>query len=359
MKKSISVLLCIFVISFLLMSCGSNNGSDSTPSSSSAATDSAASSSSDVLTLKLASITAANPDLYEYQAGLLFQQKVEEYSNGAMKVDFFPASQLGSSTDLVEGVSLGTINMAMSIGFDIYANLDKKCLVIGMPYLFKDYDQEHAFLEGDSDAINEIKQSLIDNADVRVMGYCYRPFRIVVTLDKDVHSPSDMKGLVIRSPESTANVKWLEAMGAKPVTISWSELYTSLSAGAAQGAENSITEFYAANYQDIIGSASETNHMAVTCLLTANNTWYESLTDEQKQVVDKASQDLSDYTWQGFQKANDKAWAAFAGNGVTCIRNEDVDDVAFRAASADIYKYFVDQGYFSKDLYNSIHNFQY
>ncbi len=365
MKKIIALLLCVVFACIPLAGCGetvpatTTQGSATTSAPPATTTPAATPSGNEVLTFKLASITAANPDLYEYQAGLLFQQNVEKYSNGTMKVDFFPASQLGSSTDIVEGVGLGTINMAMSIGFDIYANLDKKCLVVGMPFIFKDYDHKHAFLEGDNDGIKEIKQSLIDNADVRVMGYCYRPFRSVVTLDKAVYAPSDMKGLLIRSPESTANVKWLEAMGASPVTITWSELYTSLSTGAAQGAENSITEFYAANFQEIIGECTETNHMAVTCLLTANNTWYESLTDEQREVIDKASQDLSDYTWSHFKEVSENAWTAFEKAGVHCVRADEVDMDAFRAASADVYKYFVTQGYFSEELYNSILNLKY
>lgn len=312
-----------------------------------------------VLTFKLASIVAAKADHYEYQAGLLFQKKVEEYSNGKMKAEFYPASQLGSSTAIVEGVSVGTIQMGASIGFDIYANLDKKCLVIGMPFIFKDYDHMHAVLEGDNKAIKEIKQSLIDNADVRVMGYFYRPFRSVVTMKKPVYSPADLKGLTIRSPESAANVKWLQAVGASPVTITWAELYTSLSTGAAQGAENAITEFYASNFQDIVGCASETNHMAVTCLLTANNTWYQSLTAEQKKVIDKASQDLSDFAWKGFKEASEKAWKAFADKGVKVIRNNEIDVKAFREASASVYKYFVQQGYFSEELHNSILNLKY
>ncbi|MBR5642463.1 MAG: TRAP transporter substrate-binding protein [Firmicutes bacterium] len=352
MKKIFALLLCAIMCFSVMTACTQSNQPQGTDTPDEP-------ESGDVLVIRLASITAANDDLYEYRSGLLFQEKVEEYSNGTMKVEYYPASQLGNSTEMVEGVSVGTINMGMSVGFDIYANLDPICSVVGMPFLFKDYEHMHAFLEGDNDAIKTIKQSMIDNVDIRVMGYCYRPFRSVVTMAKPVYAPSDLAGMTIRSPEAQANMQWLTAMGASPVTISWSELYTSLSNGAAEGAENSITEFYGANFQDIIGYASETNHMAVTCLLTANNTWYESLTDEQRAVLDKASQDLSDYNWAGFQEASEKAWKAFADKGVVCIRHDEVDDAAFRAASADIYKYFVNKGDFTEELYNSILNLKY
>lgn len=345
-KRLIGVLLFVFLGIAMLSAGGAKEGTTAT-------------GGGEILTFKVASITSSNPDLYEYQAGLLFTEKVEEYSNGSMKAEFYPASQLGNSTEIVESVSVGTIEVGASIGYDIYANLDQKCLVVGMPFLFKDYDHMHAFLETDNDAIAEINQSLIDNSDVRVLGYFYRPFRSVVTMRKPVYSPSDLEGLTIRSPESAVNVKWLQAVGASPVTITWSELYTSLSTGAADGAENSITEFFASNFQDIIGYCSDTDHMAVTCLLTANNTWYESLTEKQQEIIDKASQDLSDFTWKGFQEASEKAWKAFEEAGVKCIRKSEVDVEAFREASSSVYKHFVAQGYFTEDLYNRIVNLKY
>lgn len=353
MKKT-TVLVALVLMTLLMITGCTNSRSSAASSSGKNETE-----EPKVKVIKLASITAANDDLYEYRAGLEFQKKVEEYSNGTMKVEYYPASQLGNSTEMVEGVSVGTIDMGMSVGFDIYANLDPICSVVGMPYIFKDYDHMHAFLEGDNDAIKQIKQSLIDKVDVRIMGYCYRPFRSIVTMEKEIRTPEDLDGLTVRSPEAKVNMQWLSAMGASPVTISWSELYTSLSNGAAQGAENSITEFYGANFQDIVGTASETNHMAVTCLLTCNNSWYESLTEEQKEVVNKASQDLTDYTWEGFKEASEQAWKAFEENGVKCIRHEDIDDAAFRERSANVYKEFVDNGDFTQELYDSIHNLQY
>lgn len=266
MKKKMSVLLSVILCLSLFGCSNTSSRSSAEPTSALGSAPPAESSepSDDKLIIRLASITSANPDAYEYQAGLLFQEKVAEYSNGSMEVQYYPASQLGNSLEMLEGVSMGTIEMGMSVGFDVYANLDPICQVVGMPFLFKDYDHMRAFLEGDSDAIQEIRNSMIENIDTRIMGYCYRPFRSVVSMSNDIYAPSDMAGMTIRSPESKANMQWIEDMGATPVTISWSELYTSLSTGAAQGAENSITEFHSGNFQDILTSASETNHMAVT-----------------------------------------------------------------------------------------------
>jgi len=274
-------------------------------------------------------------------------------------VEYYPASQLGNSLEMLENVSMGTIEMGMSVGFDVYANLDPICAVFGMPFLFDNYDHLRATMESDNDAINEVKTSMMENIDTRIMGYCYRPFRSVMTMAGEVRTPADMAGMTIRSPESKANQDWITAMGGTPVTISWSELYTSMSTGAAQGAENSITEFHAGSFQDILYCASETNHMPVTCLLTANNTWYESLTDAQREVLDKASADFNDFMWAEFEKASEKAWTEFEAAGVVVIRNDEIDVAAFREASADIYKAFVERGDFTEELYNAVRNVKY
>ena len=99
--------------------------------------------------------------------------------------------------------------------------------------------------------------------------------------------------------------------------------------------------------------------MAVTCLLTCNNSWYESLTDAQREVMDKASADFNQFMWEQFQDASETAWKAFEEAGVTVIRNDQIDTDAFREASASVYKAFVDAGYFTEDLYQSILNLDY
>ena len=337
--KRIIALLLVLVMMIGLTACDSNKSKN--------------------VTMQIASITSAKSDSYEYICESMFADLIKEYSDGTVNAEYYPASQLGSSTELVEAVGLGTVQSTLGICYDIYANIEPMCMLSCMPYLFKDYEHFKAFLETEGSVNEKVNAALAESSDILVLGYIYRAARVTITKDKGIAKPDDFKGMVIRSPESTVNVKWLESMGAMPVTITWSELFTSLSQGAAAGAENSITTIVDSNLQDVVDFCAETNHMMAVNMLTVNKTWFESLSDEQQEAIQKAADEVTAYSWTAFQEAINNAWTAFEDAGATCIRSEDIAFEEFQAKSADVYKYFVKEGYFTEEDYLTALNMAY
>lgn len=309
--------------------------------------------------MKIGSITSSSETSYEYQCEVMFANKIEEYTNGTIKTEYYPASQLGSSTELVENVAIGTVQSTLGICYDIYANIEPICIISCMPYLFDNYEHFRAFLETDNNTIKKVNSALADESNILVLGYIYRAARVTITNEKGIYGPDDFSGMKVRSPESAVNVKWLEAMNAMPLTITWSELYTSLSQGAASGAENSITTIVDSNLQEIVDYCSETNHMMAVNLLTVNKTWFDSLNTEQQIAIKKAAEEVTKYSWDAFQDAIDIAWKKFEEAGVTCIRLNEIDFNEFKNKSSDVYKNFVQEGFFTEEDYNTILNLEY
>lgn len=338
MKKAIIILLTVVML-LSTAACGSSGDKQST--------------------MKIASITSAKADSYEYICESMFADLVNKYTNGSVTAEYYPASQLGNSTELVEAVGLGTVQSTLGICYDIYANIEPICMISCMPYVFTNYEHFKAFLETDNPVIKEVNGKLAEDSDIKVIGYIYRAARVTITKDKGIYAPNDFNGMVIRSPESTVNVKWLESMGASPVTITWSELFTSLSQGAAQGAENSITTIVDSNLQEIVDFCAETNHMMAVNMITVNKTWFDGLSKAQQEAIQKAADEVTAYSWTAFQEAINNAWKAFADAGVTCIRSDEIDFNAFQQQSADVYKYFVSQGYFTEEQYQQILDLKY
>lgn len=312
-----------------------------------------------VIVMRIASNTSAKADSYEYICESMFSNLVSKYTDGKIKTEYYPASQLGSTMELVEAVALGTVQSTLGIGHDIYANIEPFCILVYMPYLFKDDEHFRAFLETPGSINEEINEKLAKDSNVLPLGYIPRSFRVTITKDKAIRTPDDFQGKIIRSPEAAVNVKWLEAMGASPVTITWGELYTSLMQGAAQGAENTITTIVDASLQDIIKYCSETRHIITVNMITVNKTWFDSLKPEYQKAIRKAADEVTAYSWTVYKEAIDSAWKTLEEAGVTCIRANEIDFDAFQRKSADVYKYFVKEGYFTEDQYNRILNMKY
>lgn len=313
-------------------------------------------SASAEIVMKIAGTTPANPELGEYVAMLKFAELVGEYSNGEIKGEVYPANQLGTTAEFTEGVALGTIESCVA-GFDIIGSLDPSMNVMAMPYMFRDFDHQRLVLETENEAGNAIRQSLIENANMRLVAVLYRPMRVLANSRNPVKSPADMVGMTVRSPEAAANVKTIEAMGGQPVTISWAEVFTSLSQGVCDGVENAITELASINLNEIVKYVSETNHLPAPIPVLVSEAWFQSLSPELQAAVIKAGEETTKYRFELLQSEIERAWKKFADSGVEILKSDEIDMDAFRSACANVYKYFSqEKGYFSEEMYLSIVN---
>ncbi|MDR2947506.1 MAG: TRAP transporter substrate-binding protein DctP, partial [Candidatus Adiutrix sp.] len=85
-------------------------------------------------TLKIAFI---GPEAHGQFIGLntFFKPEVEKRSNGRIKVEIYPNAQLGSDRQAIEGVSMGTLEMA-AIGGSSLLPLDDRIKFMDLPFLF-------------------------------------------------------------------------------------------------------------------------------------------------------------------------------------------------------------------------------
>lgn len=292
--------------------------------------------------MKLAGTTPANPDLGEYAAMVKFAELVKEYSNGSITCEVYPANQLGTTTEFIEGTSLGTIEACVA-GTDTIAFLDPAMNVFSMPFLFKSNEHQMALLNTDNEVKAKLFASLSRRGNLKHVGTLFRGFRVMANSKRPVRSPADLKGMSIRSPESIANVKTIEALGGLPVTITWSEVFTSLSQKVCDGVENAITELYSINLQEVVKYVSETNHLPGIVLVVVNEPWFNGLSPAQQAAVAKAGADATTFRSRILVEEQKKAYAGFAAKGAEILYAKDLDNDAFRAACADVYKQFLDK----------------
>ena len=304
------------------------------------------------VTMKVAGTTTADPALGEYQGMLMIEELVEKYSDGSIDVEIYPASQLGGAVEFTEACALGEVE-ACVVGFDQIGNMQPEMYALCMPYLYSSNDQMRPILEGDTAARAAIDESLAE-VNLQMVGILYRPFRVMANNIRSVKSPADLKGVAVRSPSSAANVAIIEALGAAPTTIAWAEVFTSMQQGACDGVENAITELNSINLQEVTKFVSETNHMAAPIPLVVSKTWFEGLDASQQEAILKAGEEITEWRAQNAKEEEEVAWSAFEAAGAECLRMDDIDFAAFQESCKDVYKQFVDQGYFSEEFFNSL-----
>lgn len=179
----------------------------------------------------------------------MFADKVSAASNGAVVIDIYPGSQLGKSNDMLEQCQLGTLAMTNSSPAQMTSAGVKEMSVLGLPYLYASYEHYWNVLYG------EVGQRFLDIITEKapgVVGFGYiadgaRHF----FLNKDIQKLGDMKGLKIRVQDTSIDNAWCRALGASPTPTATSEIYSSMSNGLVDGAEQPLAGYYSSKYYEV------------------------------------------------------------------------------------------------------------
>ena len=210
-----------------------------------------------------------------------FAENVKEKSEGRIEISVFHNGQLGSERDNIEACELGNLDIAV-VNQSVLANFIPEIAAFDLPYVIE--GTEHA----DKVFMGEIGQDFLkrlDKVELKGLGIWESGFRNLTNSKKEINSAEDVKGLRIRVMENEIHQKLWKALGADPLPMAWSEAYTAMQQGAIDGQENPATVIDKNNVVEVNKHMAITEHVYSTVyVLMAPKTW-NSLTDEDQQVI--------------------------------------------------------------------------
>lgn len=217
----------------------------------------------------------------------LFKEEVEKASDGRITVNILPKDPELGDEALISNVMDGTIDMtASSAGnFASYAN---NIGISAFPFLFKDFDEAWAFVDGDMEIKAEAE--LTDN-NIKVIGHYDNGFRCVTTSEEvgPINGVADMDNLTIRTPQNEIVIQTMLTLGANPKPLEFPKLYDALKSGEFGAQENPIPVIYNSKFYEVQSNLAITNHSYDVMPLVIRNDLWESLSeDDQKIVLDAA-----------------------------------------------------------------------
>lgn len=177
-----------------------------------------------------------------------FEKGVEAASNGQIDVQLFPANQLGQLPAAVEGVSMGTIEVAFSvIGF--FGTLDPRFQVLDAGGLFD--TPEHAMKSLQQSATRELLADFGKDAGVRPLVVVIDGQGVIIS-KAPIETVADFNGKKIRAGGATPLlIEPLKAMGAAPVAMPLGEVVPGLQTGTIDAATNSMGVVNAFKMSDV------------------------------------------------------------------------------------------------------------
>ena len=162
-----------------------------------------------------------------------FKRLVEEKSGGKYVIDIFAANALGTQEEVLDAVSLGTLDFAVTSD-DILAKYAPDWGYLGMPYLFDDVDDVDENLNGE---LGKYLSDQLEVKGIKIVSFFENGFRNV-TAKKPVNVPEDLAGIKIRVLSNEPLRAMFTKAGAVITNVSFSELYQALQLGTCDAQEN-------------------------------------------------------------------------------------------------------------------------
>lgn len=218
-----------------------------------------------------------------------FAEKVSAATDGAVSIEVYPGSVLGSSLEMLQSTQLGALDIVV-VQPAACADLGVKQMgVLSLPYLFENYDHYYRVLTG------EIGQKLLDavtDANIGLVGFGYYPdgARHYFTTEKGgaIRSVEDIKGKKLRIQSYAIDQKMAEALGFAATPVSISELYSSLQSGVVDGAEQPLSTLLSNKYYEVCKYVTLDAHSYnIPTLLFSATTW-NRCSDELKAIMNTA-----------------------------------------------------------------------
>ena len=277
-----------------------------------------------------------------------FKELVESASDGKITVEVFGNSQLGGLGDLVDGIRYDTLDLALFAAGNL-ESLNAKGTILGVPYLFSNYQHVEAFYQ--SEAWAALTQEIADDTNALSLGDFHTGFRDILS-NVEINSAEDMKGLVIRVPEAPSFVKAFGALGCNTTALPATDVYQALQTGLVQATEAAPSYMQSMNYHEVSKYCIVTNHIYTGNSIYISQSKLQSMDAAAQEIIKAAGRQAAQEAWSIVADADQKALTAFENAGVVLV---EPDLASFKAAMTDVWgTLFIDTVEGGQDLIDAV-----
>jgi tripartite ATP-independent transporter DctP family solute receptor len=279
-----------------------------------------------------------------------FAKEVEKRSNGRYKIQTFYSGSIGAERESVEGVQLGTHDLTFTSTGPV-PNFVPEVAILDIPFLFRDYAQARAVLDG------PIGQDLLlkfPSKNIIALAWAENGFRHMTNSKRSVTLPEDLKGLKMRTMENPVHIQAYKAFGIIPTPMAFTEVFTALQQGTVDGQENPLSVITAAKLEQVQKYLTLTGHVYSPALILMNKAKWDKLPPADKQIFLDSAKEAVKANRARVDEDEKKAVADLRGKGMTVV--ETIDKAKFQAVLGPTYADFGKR--FGQDNIDKIRNYK-
>lgn len=213
-----------------------------------------------------------------------FAKAVEASSGGKLKVQQFANSALGGEREVIEGLQIGSVDLAI-VSTGATLNFVPETGVFDIPFLLRDLPHARAVLDG---PIGQQMLTKFASRGIVALAWGEQGFRHLSNNVRPVQTPTDAKGLKIRTTENPIHIAAFRQIGILPTPMAWPEVATALQQGTIDGQENPLSVIVSAKLSQMQKYLSLTGHVYAPALVLVSASVYNGLSAADKANFERA-----------------------------------------------------------------------
>lgn len=299
------------------------------------------------------SLASVLPESHPVHSSLeFFAKRVNQNTDGEIEITIFAGGQLGEEQDYIEGLQLGTVDMA-KVSSAPLGQFSESLQVLSLPFIFRDIDHQHAVLRG---PIGERLMTDLEAEGFKGLSFFDAGFRSVTNAVRPIRKPEDLEGLQIRVMGSQPLIETINAFGATAVPMGQGEVYVALQQGVIDGWENNEPTVITFNMQEVAEYYSYTRHVSIPDILIMRNDLFADLDEDMKEAVMDAAEATAIY--------QSSIWGDYVGQAKDQLEEKgmifnEVDNIEdFQEVVTPIYEKYGQQIPNGEELIESIVNYE-
>jgi C4-dicarboxylate-binding protein DctP len=253
------------------------------------------------------------PNTPKGKGSLKFQELAEKYTNGKVKVEVYPNSQLYKDNEELQALQLGSVQM-LAPSLAKFGPLGvKEFEVFDLPYILPDKAALNKVTHG---ALGKKLLGLLGSKGITGLAYWDNGFKDM-SANKKLLLPADFRGLKMRIQSSKVLEAQMRALGAIPQVMAFSEVYQALATGVVDGTENPPSNEYTQKMHEVQKYTMRSGHGYVGYAVIVNKKFWDGLPADVRTSLEKAMAEATDFANGAAQKDNDEAIAEMTKSGKT------------------------------------------
>jgi C4-dicarboxylate-binding protein DctP len=229
-----------------------------------------------------------------------FKKFAEERTKGRVKVEVYPNSQLFKDGEEMEALQLGSVQM-LAPSLAKFGPLGvREFEVFDLPYMFDNYDELHKVTDG------PVGAGLFKKLESKgIVGLAYWDNGLkVMSANKPLREPTDMKGLKMRIQSSKVLGDEMKALGAIPQVMAFSEVYQAMQTGVVDGSENTPSNMFTQKHHEVQKYTTVTDHGYIGYAVIVNKKFWDGLPADIRTALEGAMKDATKVANDSAQKDN-------------------------------------------------------